>query len=170
MFQVLKTGVAAAVQNAGTGADNQRKTAMEADTISKHGRSSKSQTSRGNILRRVCFGLVFCGLFFTGCSSNSPSDVVKKAFNAVKQKDVDTFLKYTFGISDSLEERLRNEDGIDRMSDFVKFEIQDERIFDNGEKAEVVIKFFRENGNNKTENMPLVKTKSGWKIDFSGIR
>ena len=46
MFNVFKTGVAAF--NAGTGADNQRKTAMEADTISKHGRSSTSHKSRGN--------------------------------------------------------------------------------------------------------------------------
>ena len=47
MYQYFfKTGVAAAL-NAGTGADNQRKTAMEADTI-QHGRSSTSQKSRGN--------------------------------------------------------------------------------------------------------------------------
>ena len=47
MFKYFRTGVAAAALNASTGADNQRKTAMEADTI-QHGRSSTSQTSRGN--------------------------------------------------------------------------------------------------------------------------
>ena len=36
--------------------------AMEADTIQKHGRSSKSQKSRGNILRRACFGLLTAGI------------------------------------------------------------------------------------------------------------
>ena len=36
--------------------------AMEADTISKHGRSLKSHTSRGNIFRKMCFGLLTAGI------------------------------------------------------------------------------------------------------------
>ena len=53
MFKVFKTGVVAATLNAGTGADNQGKTAMEADTI-QHGRSSTSQKGRGNLIGLLC--------------------------------------------------------------------------------------------------------------------
>ena len=48
MYKHFIASVATVTLNAGAGADNQRKTAMEADTI-QHGRSSKSQTSRGNL-------------------------------------------------------------------------------------------------------------------------
>ena len=62
----FKTGVVAAAMNAGTGADNQRKTAMEADTISIHGRSSTSHKSRGNIKK---WGLLFFSLFCLSVAS-----------------------------------------------------------------------------------------------------
>ena len=44
--------------------------AMEADTI-QNGRSSKSQTSRENILRRACFGLLFVAVLMMSCSGRS---------------------------------------------------------------------------------------------------
>ena len=42
--------------------------AMEADTISKNGRNSKSQMSRGN-LRKVCFALLAAGILSTANAS-----------------------------------------------------------------------------------------------------
>ena len=59
MYQYFRRSVAAAALNAGTGAGNQRKTAMEADIISKHGRSSKSQMSRGNLIFLVAVITLF---------------------------------------------------------------------------------------------------------------
>jgi len=54
--------------------------AVEAETISKHGASSKSQMSRGNILKKMCVALsvlnvMFYGILFTGCSKPTPVDV-----------------------------------------------------------------------------------------------
>ena len=70
MFKVFKTGVAAAAAlNAGTGADNQGKTAMEADTI-QHGRSSVSQKNRGNFLWMVCFALILGVFVLSGCNKD----------------------------------------------------------------------------------------------------
>ena len=70
MFQYFKTGVVAAALNAGTGADNQRQTAMEGDTISKHRRSSKSHTSRRYFLGISCSLMTAIALcFFTSASA-----------------------------------------------------------------------------------------------------
>jgi len=67
MFKVFRTGgVVAATLNAGTGADNQRKTAMEADTI-QHGRSSKSQKSIFEIFNFNFNSLIFIYLFNFFC-------------------------------------------------------------------------------------------------------
>jgi uncharacterized membrane protein YphA (DoxX/SURF4 family) len=46
---------------------NYSTSAMEADTISKNGRSSKSQMSRGNFLRKICFVLLAIVFIFSGC-------------------------------------------------------------------------------------------------------
>ena len=50
--------------------------AMEADTISKHGRSSKSQMSRGYFLRKTCFVLliVFSVFSFYSCEGEEKDD------------------------------------------------------------------------------------------------
>ena len=80
MFQHFKTGVVAAALNAGTGADNQRQTAMEADTISKHGRSSKSHTSRGNFLRFfVVAAIAVSASVVTSCGDDEKGDKEKIA-------------------------------------------------------------------------------------------
>ena len=49
MYKYFIANVATAALNAGIGADNQRKTAMVGDSISKHGCSSTSHNSRGNL-------------------------------------------------------------------------------------------------------------------------
>ena len=40
--------------------------AMEPETISKNGASSKSLMSRGNLLRNVCFALLAASIIFIG--------------------------------------------------------------------------------------------------------
>jgi len=62
--------------------------AMEADTISKHGRSSKSQTSRGNnfLFRNSCFLLLTASLIIFGCNNNSGGEVL----GTVPDDDVET--------------------------------------------------------------------------------
>jgi len=63
--------VAAAARSAAMEAVNHSKnSAMEADTISKHGRNSKSHTSRYNFFRIACFALLAaCFLLLPSCSS-----------------------------------------------------------------------------------------------------
>jgi len=48
--------------------------AMEADTISKHGRSSKSQMSRGNFLRHFVIVALYCGIILSIAMSGCNKD------------------------------------------------------------------------------------------------
>jgi len=89
MIQYFKTGVAAAALNAGTGADNQRKTAMEGDTISKHRRSSKSQTSRRNFLYIILVIPVLIIGFINRVNAQTDTDTIVYILeNAQSRKDV----------------------------------------------------------------------------------
>jgi len=162
MLEINRLVVEAAVANFGG--------AMEAETISKHWRSSKSQMSRGNFLKKTCLAVLavvvmICGLLFSGCSSDTPSSVVKKMLNAAKQKDGDAFVKYWYDLSDSDKMLLRNEVKRGDYND-VKFEIKDERIYDNGEKAEVIVIFFDKEGDKEKTYIQLIKTSNGWKIEY----
>ena len=119
--------------------------------------------------------ILICGLFFTGCSigANSPSSIVKKVLNAVIEKDASAW-KYFYNTSDSQKNELRElfreiEEGT-ALNTLVKFKIQDERIFDNGKKAEVIVETIHKHPSeqgeefSRTEKFSLVKTKNGWKI------
>ena len=116
---------------------------------------------RRKSLRRAW--VIIFSILFVGCST--PSSVVKKTMNAYIQKDSETVFKYYYNLSDSDKENLRKEFKNDNDEyNIVNFKIQDERIFSNREKAEVIIKCFFKNGNEVTDNKPLVKTRSGWKL------
>jgi len=71
MFNFSKLTIEAVVANqSGT---------MEADTISKNGRSLKSQMSRENFLIIVCFALSAMGIIFSGCNNKiKKDDEIKK--------------------------------------------------------------------------------------------
>ena len=88
---------------------------------------------------------------------------MKKALEALVREDFDTFFNYCYGLSDT-EKELGRSNALKDTNPIVKFKIQDERIFDNGEKAEITVKYFKKNGDVKTEKASLLKTKSGWKI------
>ena len=64
MLQYFKTNEAAA--NDGR--------AMESKTISKNGASPKSQMSRGNLLKILCFALFATVLIFSGCNKDKNGD------------------------------------------------------------------------------------------------
>ena len=51
--------------------NHSKNSAMEADTISKHGRISKSHTSRGNFLSKACFVLLAGFIVFNGCDKDN---------------------------------------------------------------------------------------------------
>ena len=77
------------------GAVNQHCT-MGADTISKNGRSSKSQMSRENRKLFILFILIVSTFVFSSCSSSSPEKDGKKAAIELckcEQELVDDFLK-----------------------------------------------------------------------------
>ena len=112
----------------------------------------------------------------SGCAGDKPSSVVKKVVNAVMQKNADEVFKYLYDRPDIIKMRIHDEweerddsssDGVHTYfiySGVVKFEIQSERIFDNGEKAEVIVKSFLKSGKERTDHFQLVKTSNGWKI------
>ena len=140
---------------------------MDADTIPKNGQNSKSQISKGIFLKKMSFsllviGIVICGLFFTSCGG-TPSSIVKKAMNAVMKKDADKYFEYAYYL-DTYDKQIFIQRVVDSESRLEKFEIQDERIFSNGEKAKVFVKVFYESGNVGTDIIVLDKFSSGWKI------
>jgi len=55
--------------------------AMEADTISKNGRSSNSHTSRGNFLRKAFFSLLALSVIFSGCNDEDDNGLVSGGFD-----------------------------------------------------------------------------------------
>ena len=65
------------IRNLGLNPSREANRVMEADTISKNGRSLKSQMSRGNFLSKVCFTLlVACfGLCLTSCEKEYIVDI-----------------------------------------------------------------------------------------------
>ena len=77
--------------------------AMEADTISKNGRSSKSHTSRGNRKLLTLFILIASAFVLSSCSSPSPeSDGIKAAkkmcdcgkdIYVIAKKDYESYIK-----------------------------------------------------------------------------
>ena len=83
MFKVFKTGgLVAASLNAGTGADNQGKTAMEADT-KKHGRSSTSQKGRGNIFR-IAYSTALAMILAIACNDEQQVTGVRLDQNSIR--------------------------------------------------------------------------------------
>ena len=108
--------------------------------------------------------VVAIATMFTGCGcGNSPSSVVEKAAKAILQKNYEEYILYTYNISERDKNRLLQSSKI-FWHDPVKFEIQEERIYDNGEKAEVILKYYFNNGTHQKQEIPLVKTSNGWKI------
>ena len=85
MIQYFKTKVAAAAGNAAMETVNHSKNrAMEADTISKHGRNPKSQMSRGNF-KILAIIFLFVAAFFTfkSCHKEGTLKIVSFAVNSL---------------------------------------------------------------------------------------
>ena len=152
-----------------------RSEAMEARDHFKNGASSKSLMSRKYFLSYFVIAALVVSAAFTSCGSrgsgggsgNTPSSAVKKVLNAVIKNDADEVIKHFYNLSESEKNNLRA--GVEREKDrgIVSFEIQDERIFDNGEKAEVIVKSVTKNGREETDKYSLVKTSSGWKLLYN---
>ena len=119
--------------------------------------------------------VMFCGLLFSGCGGGTPSSVVEKAVNAVIQADADELFKYLYDCPDHRKMYIR--DYFERSEyshsthvyfiyrGVVNFKIESERIFDNGDKAEVIVNSFIKSGEGRTDAFQLVKTSNGWKIN-----
>jgi len=164
------------------GADNSR--AMETDTIQKNGASPKSHTSRGNFLGKTSFvslavGILICGLFFTGCGSSDntpPSGVIEKSLNAVIKKDFDTFFKYQYkpvkteNVRNNLEQIANGLTKIEIINEYIlsKEEFESMIIKKGTGLARVTVKIFYKNGTEDIQEMSLVKTSSGWKVEHYG--
>ena len=96
--------------------------AMEADTISKNRRSSKSQMSRGNFLRKVCFALLAACFIITSCSVKSKKIDVGVLISSIyvdeKINESNILLK---NLNLELYSRLKNDESI---KDYVKQDLE----------------------------------------------
>ena len=140
MFQVFKT-VAAAAPNAGTGADNQRQTAMEGDTILKHRRSSKSQTSRGNFLKTAFFAVWVVSIFTFSCSSPEKDGLIAakmwcdclSEFSTNMENVYDSFIENFETYSFTSREEANNKLGEYTQIVWTEFDECEDRVSELGE-------------------------------------
>ena len=141
---------------------------MGNDIVSNNEIGLQIHENEENYFRKINFmlwkmGVIIFSVLFISCST--PSSVVKKTMSAYVQKDADKVFKYYYNLSDTDKENLRIEfENYDDDRSILNFKIQDERIFNNNEKAEVIVKCFFKSGIEVTTNTPLVKTRSGWKL------
>ena len=162
-----------------------RSEAMEADTISKNGRSLKSQMSRENsflmiiALVAALFSIVACNGSEVGSddkSSTTPSGVCEKLLNALIKKDYKTAASclYTYGTGYTVDDNARLfEDDFSGWG-ILKYKFQDEQISADGKNATATYKITYIEYDNKNEELydqefELIKTESdGWKIIGDG--
>ena len=112
-------------------------------------------------------------VIFVGCSGTSPSSITDKWFSAVVKKDYKTAAKYSYALELTEEEKMyiikKETDGAEVMW---SYEIKDEQISADGEKAIVAIYATVENDIAKDREgtnikIFLIKTKTdGWKVEI----
>jgi len=93
MYQYFRRGVATAAPNAGTGANNQLKTAMEAGTI-QHRTSSKNQMSRGNFILAAL--APFGAALFPGCEDDEKKTEQEQNFSELTVQNRDALNQTLF--------------------------------------------------------------------------
>ena len=104
------------------------------------------------------YTLLFCGLM---CAA--------KAFSAAVKADAKTFVKY-MDIDESVDSKEMKE-GLEFLTEMwkynplAKYEIQEETISEDGNKAKVNMKLYFKDGSTSNSRVPFVKTDKGWKIE-----
>lgn len=135
-------------------------------------------------MKKILMTLALCGALFmmAGCSSNTPTGVVKKAmdlsikgdnkayaelFAVVKEdatpEEVEEFRKDLFEMAERLDEKTPEEEKV------TDYEVLSEELSESGKYAKVVCKQFLKNGEEETAPMYLMKDKDGkWELLFMG--
>ena len=112
----------------------------------------------------------------SGVSSNSPSDVVKKSFELLKNKEYEKLSKlYVTADGEKLtEDELKKVEGLlgmaydeNQKKDGVKnITIDNEEIMEDGNKAKVKYTITYGNGKTDTETAKLYKIDGDWYLSF----
>lgn len=125
----------------------------------------------------VCsFAFVSCGQ--SGDTSNAttsvskkdtPSDVMEKALKSLQKKDYKGTFQFTAGIEEASEEDLKQMAALVEMlyeanGGLKDYEILGEEISEDGQTANVTVKYIFGNGTEKEDRDKLQLTESGWKI------
>jgi len=109
----------------------------------------------------LAFLLAF-GSMFVGCGSDSPSDVVKQFYSAVKKQDEKKMRQLgTDKTVDLLIAFMQDESLKKQLAGRGETTVLEETI--NGDKAIVKVTY-QENGKEKKEDVHLVKVDGEWKV------
>jgi len=99
---------------------------------------------------------------FIGCGSDTPSDVVKQYYSAVKKQDEKKIMQVTAGkTGELLVAFLKDESFKKQIAERGDVTIAEETI--NGDNATVKITY-QEGGKEKKEDIKLVKIDGEWKV------
>jgi len=125
------------------------------------------------------FLLTICAFAFASCTSSksdSPQTIVMEYLDLCKAEKFDKAVKCFYfedeakkSELEALAEKLKA--GYAEKGGIEKYEISSEEIMNNEQgapiSAKIVVKIYFKDGQEEDENMMLLKTDGGWKIDFS---
>lgn len=128
----------------------------------------------------VLFAIV-CSILMASCSSNSPSGVVKKAFDALIDEDYDTYARCLYvednsdservekDIQDLVEIMKRNSENESEDDKISSYEILDEKSSKTGKWVCISYKLIHNNGEERESKFYVTKDDNGeWKIQMFG--
>lgn len=113
-------------------------------------------------------GVIAVALIMASCSSSSPKDVTNNYYKALQKGDFEKALSYsTVENNEEIQKEVEKLKGIEM--DIKDFEIVSETISEDGQTAEVDVKYsytssFNSEPKESTNNVKLVKQDGKWKV------
>lgn len=115
----------------------------------------------------IIFGIAVMALFAVACNTNDPAKIVQNYFEAFEKGDYKKAMSLTtIESNEEIESQVKKMEGMElKISDF---EIVSENISDDGQTAEVEVKYSFSSVFNKpkesSQTIELVKQDGKWKI------
>ncbi len=115
----------------------------------------------------IIFGIAVMALFAVACNTNDPAKTVQNYFEAFEKGDYKKAMSLTtIESNEEIESQVKKMEGLElKISDF---EIVSENISDDGQTAEVEVKYRFSSVLNKpkesSQTIELVKQDGKWKI------
>ncbi len=127
------------------------------------------------------FFAIVCSVLMASCSSNTPSGVVKKAFEALINEDFDTYARCFYvedksdiekveeDIQDLVKLMKRNSENESKDDKINSYEILDEKSSKTGKWFCISYKLIHNDGKEKESKFYVTKDDEGnWKIQMFG--